>query len=278
MAIRDVLSQLAPAVLGVAGTALGGPIGGAIGGIGGNYLGNYLNESKGNNNMPISKGIINHYLRRAKEYGLPESHPVIQRIKRGDKAAANELDNFFKKVYETKEGYDPYKDKEIGVTKYGQAAMPGHTEPEATWYGGKEAWRENIPTRSPQQESVANNLLGLGQEGIQNVLQRTNQNANMGFLDELLGQGSSKGFENLLGTLGEYAPNALSSGLGAAVGGGGLGGILQALIGSAAGDYTRKNVGQSPMFNNISEGIGNYYNQGVNALGDLYHNRGQFRR
>lgn len=278
MGLLDIISSLAPAALGVAGTAIGGPIGGAIGGIGGNYLGQYLNANKGGNKMAISPGIINHYLRNAKKYGIPETHPLVQAIKRGNDEAAREFETLTKKLHTTKQLYDPYKDKDFGVERYGQAAIPGHVEPEATWYGGKESWRENIPTRSPQQESVANNLLGLGQEGIQNVLQRTNQNANMGFLDELLGQGSSKGFENLLGTLGEYAPNALAGGLGAAIGGGGLGGILQSLIGSAAGQYASNNVGQSPLLNNISSGIGNYYNQGVSALGDLYHNRGQFRR
>lgn len=229
--------------------------------------------------MEVSKTIIEFILKRAKSVGIPDTHPLVERLKiGGEKRVADELNGVASTYVTNKQLYDPYKDKMIGVERYGQAAIPGHVEPKATWYGGKESWRENIPTRSPQQELVANNLLGLGQEGIQNVLQRTNQNANMGFLDELLGQGSSKGFEDLLGTLKEYAPNALSGGLGAAVGGGGLGGILQALIGSAAGDYTRKNVGQSPMFNNISEGIGNYYNQGVSALGDLYNNRGQFRR
>ena len=226
----------------------------------------------------MSKGIINLYLRMARDYRIPDTHPLVERIKKGDIEAGREFDTLAKKLYDTKQLFDPYKDKDFGVERYGQAAIPGHVEPKSTWYGGKEAWRENIPTRSPQQESFANNLLGLGQEGIQNVLNRTNQNANTGFLDELLGQGSSKGFEDLLGTLGEYAPNALAGGLGAALGGGGLGGILQSLIGSAAGQYASKNAGQSPLLNNISSGIGNYYNQGISALGDLYHNRGQFRR
>lgn len=228
--------------------------------------------------MAINRGIIKLYLERAKEYGIPETHPLVQRIKRGDTGAEREFNALTKKLFDTKQLYDPYKDKDFGVEKYGQAAIPGHVEPEGTWYGGKEAWRENIPTRSPQQESFANNLLGLGEQGIQNVLQRTNQNANEGFLDDLFGQGSSKGFEELLGTLGEYAPNALSGAAGAALSGGGIGSILQALIGSAVGQYAGKEAAQSPLLNNISSGIGNYYNQGISALGDLYNNRGQFRR
>ncbi len=232
--------------------------------------------------MAFSQGIINHYLRRAKEYGLPDTHPLLQRIKRSDKNAEQELINFFEKSHKTAQHYDPYRSEDIGVKKYGMDAVKGFSEPEGSFLYGKDAWKEHVPLYTPEQTEYRNNMLNFAAEKFPELYEQLDKRSRGGLLTEMFGNNASEGFENLIGQLGgglkDYLPGLLSAGAGSALTGGGLGGILQALVGSAAGQYARNNIGQSPMLNNISQGIGNYYNQGVGALGDLWNNRGQYRR
>lgn len=228
--------------------------------------------------MALQKFHKTHYLRRAKEYGLPDTHPLVVKIKRGDESAVQDLENFFGQVYNSGQPYDPYKNEDIGVKKYGMDAVKGFVEPQGSFFTGKDAWKENVPLYSPEQSDYMNKALGISSEQIPQLLEEWKRRSNMGALDDLFGNNASKGFENLIGGLGEYVPTALATGAGSALTGGGLGGILQALIGSVAGQYAKKSADQSPMFNNMTQGMGNYYNQGIGALGDLWNNRGQFRR
>ncbi len=232
--------------------------------------------------MAFSPGIINHYLRRAKEYGLQDNHPLLERIKRSDKRAEQELINFFEETHKTGRHYDPHRNEDIGVKKYGMDAVKGFKEPEGSFWHGKDAWKEQVPLYTPEQTQYMNSMLEFSKDKLPELYDQLDQRSRGGILTEMFGNDASQGFEKLIGQLGgglkEYLPGLLSAGAGSALTGGGLGGILQSLIGSAAGQYARNNVGQSPMLNNISQGIGNYYNQGVSALGDLWNNRGQYRR
>lgn len=225
--------------------------------------------------MALQQSHKTHYLTRAKEYGLPDTHPLVMKIKRGDESAVKDLENFFEQVYKSGRAYDPYKNEDIGVKKYGMDAVKNFVEPEGSIWTGKDSWRENVPLYSPEQTEYMNNSLKFAEEKMPQLYEQLSKRANGGLLTEMFGNNASQGFENLIGKLGgleEYAPQAIGSALGSYSNGGGLGGILQALIGSAAGQYTSNKIGNSTAFNNISQGIGNYYNQGMGALGDLLKN------
>ena len=112
--------------------------------------------------------------------------------------------------------------------------------------------------------------------------------ANRGVLGELFGDETEKGIQGLLGGLGQYMPQLLGAGVGAGLTGGGIGDILQSLIGSIAsqrlmGNNSQGNMEQVPMQQQQPTGSmpsdnSGYYNQGINALSDLWNNRGQYRR
>ncbi len=227
--------------------------------------------------MALQKFHKTYYTDKAKRYGVPETHPLLQRIKRGDESAARELDSFFQSKSESPQPYNAYTDQDIGAKKYGMDALKGFSEPEGSFLYGKPGWKEQVPLNTPEQQEYMNNALRFASERMPQLYDQMGQRANGGLLTAMFGNNASQGFENLIGQLGnnvgEYLPTALASGAGAALGGGGLGGILQALISSAAGQYASKNAGQSPFLNNISSGIGDYYNQGIGALGNLFNNR-----
>jgi len=238
--------------------------------------------------MAISPGIINHYLRNAKKYGIPETHPLVRMIKRGDDEAAREFEALTKKLHTTKQLYDPYKDKDFGVERYGQAAIPGHVEPEGSILFGKPGWKEQIPLNTPEQQQYMSNALKFASERSPQMYDEWSRLANRGVLGELFGDETEKGIQGLLGGLGQYMPQLLGAGVGAGLTGGGIGDILQSLIGSIAsqrlmGNNSQGNMGQVPMQQQQPTGSmpldnSGYYNQGINALSDLWNNRGQYRR
>ena len=219
--------------------------------------------------MALQKPHITHYLSRAKEYGFPDTHPLLMRIKKGDESAAKELNDFFTQFNETKQKYDPYTDERFGVKKYGQSAIPGYAEPEGSFLWGKDAWRENVPTMTPDQMKYVDLMRQLSGDTLQKGLGSIDEKLNMGFLDQLIGKGSSKGFEGLLGQLGEYAPQAIGSAVGSYSSGGGIGDILSSLIGSAISQYG---------VNKVAPSVQGYANQGMDALRGLYGNNDQVRR
>jgi hypothetical protein len=243
--------------------------------------------------------------RKARDLGFPQEHfeRIFSAIGRGSKEAEEGLKRWVSQrdpkynftqsrspqqemATETpeKDYFSSYRKNRDNVTNkngYGFERYPGQEndeKPSGDFLMGTPEYNENIPLVSRNQSNYMNSALDFSADKLPNLYNQWGDRSNRGVLDELFGNNASKGFEDLLGGLGEYLPSALASGAGSAVTGGGLGGILQALIGSAAGQYAKKNAGESPLLNNISSGIGNYYNQGMSALGDLYNNRGQFRR
>lgn len=231
-----------------------------------------------------------YYTEKAKKYGVPETHPLLQRIKKGDEKAARELDSFFQNTSETMKPYDAYTNKDIGANKYGIEAVKGFSEPEGSLLWGKPGWKEQIPLNTPEQQQYMNNSLNFASERSPQMYDEWGKLANRGVLGELFGDHAEKG---LLGGIGQYLPQILGAGTGAALTGGGIGDILQSLIGSIAsqrlmGNSNQGGIGQRPMqqnpmqqqqpTGNMPSDNGSYYNQGMSALSDLWNNRGQYRR
>lgn len=238
-------------------------------------------------------------LKRAKELGFPKDHKVIEAIEKGSEEAANKLlgwvkerDKNFdapqsKSINKLTEQLNPEKDyfnnyrSQRGDVKnqdgYQFERFP-YGKPEDDFLTGRPEYYENIPLVSRNQSNYMNSLLDFAADKMPQEYDKWSKMANRGALDEIFGNNASQGFEKLMGQLGEYAPSLLAAGAGSALTGGGIGDILQSLIGTAAGQYARDKYNPSGLINNISSGIGNYYNQGINALGDLWNNQGQFRR
>jgi len=238
--------------------------------------------------MALQKFHKTYYTQKAKKYGVPETHPLIQRIKRGDESAAHELDNFFEKTYQSKQPYNAYTNQDIGANKYGIEAVKGFAEPEGSFWWGKPGWKEQIPLNTPEQQQYMNNALNFSSERMPQMYDEWGKLANRGVLGELLGDETEQGIQGLLGGLGQYLPQLLGAGAGTALTGGGIGDVLQSLIGSIAsqrliGNNNQGSMGQGNMqqqqpTGNMPSNNGNYYNQGMNALSDLWNNRGQYRR
>jgi hypothetical protein len=213
---------------------------------------------------------------------------LLKRIKQGDESAARELDNFFKQTYESKQPYNAYTDQNIGVNKYGMEAVKDFAEPEGSFLFGKPGWNQQIPLNTPEQQQYMSNALKFASERSPQMYDEWSRLANRGVLGELFGDETEKGIQGLLGGLGQYMPQLLGAGVGAGLTGGGIGDILQSLIGSIAsqrlmGNNSQGNMGQVPMQQQQPTGSmpldnSGYYNQGINALSDLWNNRGQYRR
>lgn len=238
--------------------------------------------------MALQKAHKTYYTEKAKKYGVPETHPLLRRIKQGDEEAARELDNFFQKTSESRQPYDAYKNQDIGANKYGIEAVKDFVEPEGSFLFGKPGWKEQIPLNTPEQQQYMNNALKFASERNPQMYDEWSRLANRGVLGELFGDETEKGIQGLLGGLGQYMPQLLGAGVGAGLTGGGIGDILQSLIGSIAsqrlmGNNSQGNMGQVPMQQQQPTGSmpsdnSGYYNQGINALSDLWNNRGQYRR